>query len=58
MAMPVALGGLNHCLDLGRRQVLSSLELGVWAPVRSNCSIYCIHPVTAALRGLRFREKS
>jgi hypothetical protein len=29
MAMSVALGGLDHCLDLGRRQALSSPELGV-----------------------------
>jgi hypothetical protein len=40
MAMPVALGGLDHCFDLGRGQLLSSPERGVWALGRSNCSIY------------------
>src|SRR5450631_2202140 len=40
MAMPVALGGLDHCLDLARRQVLSSPEFGVRTPPRSNCSFY------------------
>jgi hypothetical protein len=40
MAMPVARGGLDHCLDLGRRRVLPGPELGVWALGRSNCSIY------------------
>jgi hypothetical protein len=40
MAMAVAFGRLDHGLDLGRRQVLSSPEFGVWAPGRSNCSIY------------------
>jgi hypothetical protein len=38
--VPVRLGRLDQGLDLAGRQVLPGAQLGVWAPGRSNCSIY------------------
>jgi hypothetical protein len=40
MTMAVGVGRLDQLVDFVGRQMLSGAQLGIWWPLRGNCSIF------------------